>query len=205
MNSLNYNKFKTVLQILDYKYDSTKCELINERLKNTGFIKIVIDIFLVYLNLSNVFTKKHKLNKKIILFKFVAGVTILVYESSTNLKNIKSINIDYKLNNDEIFDSVVVGSGPGGSIASLKMVENGENVLMIESGKYFNQESIEHHSFDQTKLQFANEGMNFCFGNIPMIYAEGETFGGGSEVNSGLYFKLTGHYKKKISGNIRNK
>tara|TARA_A100001015_G_scaffold279180_1_gene340126 strand:- start:1764 stop:3383 length:1620 start_codon:yes stop_codon:yes gene_type:complete len=198
MNSLNYNKFKTVLQILDYKYDSTKCELINERLKNTGFIKIVIDIFLVYLNLSNVFTKKHKLNKKIILFKFVAGVTILVYESSTNLKNIKSINIDYKLNNDEIFDSVVVGSGPGGSIASLKMVENGENVLMIESGKYFNQESIEHHSFDQTKLQFANEGMNFCFGNIPMIYAEGETFGGGSEVNSGLYFKLTGHYKKKF-------
>ena len=37
-----------------------------------------------------------------------------------------------------------------------------------------------------------------CLGNIPMIYAEGSTLGGGSEVNSGLYFKLVEPYKTKL-------
>ena len=31
-----------------------------------------------------------------------------------------------------------------------------------------------------------------------MLFAEGSTYGGGSEVNSGLYFKLTEPYKSKL-------
>ena len=54
--------------------------------------------------------------------------------------------------------------------------------------------TIEHHSLDQTTKQFKKQGLNFCYGNIPMLFTEGETYGGGSEVNSGLYFKLTEPY-----------
>ena len=31
-----------------------------------------------------------------------------------------------------------------------------------------------------------------------MLYAEGSTYGGGSEVNSGLYFKLTEPYRSSF-------
>ena len=97
-----------------------------------------------------------------------------------------------------MYDTIVIGSGPGGAIAALRLIENNEKVLIIEAGNAYDPDKIEHHSLAQTNLQFYKQGMNFCYGNIPMLFAEGSTYGGGSEVNSGLYFKLTEPYKSKL-------
>ncbi|MDC0051731.1 GMC family oxidoreductase N-terminal domain-containing protein [Acidimicrobiaceae bacterium] len=194
----SYKILHVVLNLLNYHEDHSKCSEVKIRIKKTGVIKIFIDIFLIYLWICNIFTKKHIINKKVIFFKFIAGISILVFESETESESVNPINDNYKLINDEIFDTVVVGSGPGGSLAALKMIENKENVLLIEAGQNFKPNSISHHSFKQTKYQFSNEGMSFCYSNMPMAFAEGATYGGGSEVNSGLYFKLTSPYKEKF-------
>jgi hypothetical protein len=197
-NKCTYSLVHTVLTILDYEIQHTKCNLIKERIDKVGVIKIVINIFLTYMWFCKFFSKNQKINQKIILFKFISGISILIYESNTKTLDPSPVNQNYDLKDNEIFDSIVIGSGPGGSIAALKMLQNKENVLIIESGKYFKPGMIEHHSYKQSKLQFVNEGMNFCYGNIPMLFAEGGTFGGGSEVNSGLYFKLTEPYRDKL-------
>jgi len=188
-----YQLVHTVLNLLDYEIQHKKCNLIKERVDKLGVIKIIINIFLIYMWFCKFFSKNQKINQKIILYKFISGISILIYESNTKILDPIPFNQNYGLKDGEIFDSIVIGSGPGGSIAALKMLQNKENVLIIESGKYFKPGTIEHHSYTQSKLQFVNEGMNFCYGNIPMLFAEGGTFGGGSEVNSVYILNLPNH------------
>jgi choline dehydrogenase-like flavoprotein len=101
-------------------------------------------------------------------------------------------------NSDLVYDLIVVGSGPGGSIAALRGAEAGKQVLIIESGYSFTESTIEHHSLFQTIKQFKNGGLNFVWGVKPVLFAEGMTLGGGSEVNSGLYHRLEGKRRKQI-------
>jgi choline dehydrogenase-like flavoprotein len=97
-----------------------------------------------------------------------------------------------------IFDLVVVGSGPGGSIAALRAAESGKSVLVLEAGSKREPGTVEHHSLHQTAHQFKNGGLNFIWGTRPVLFAEGETVGGGSEVNSGLYHRLDGIHRHRI-------
>mgnify|MGYP001184231470 CR=1 FL=1 len=196
IDKLNFKLLSVILKQLNFEPKNNKCTLIKERINKTGLVKIPIYLFLIYFYISSFISKDQKTNKKTIFFKLIAGICILIYESDTeNLSEINKIEKNYKISDDEIFDTVIIGSGPGGSIAALSAVKRNENVLIIEAGSLYNNKQIQHHSLIQTKLQFKNEGMSFCYGNMPMLYAEGETFGGGSEVNSGLYFKLLEPYK----------
>ncbi len=193
----NYKIIHPVLNLLDYVHDKNKCILIKERIDSTGFLKIIINLFLIYIYIFSFISKKQRLNTKIILFKLVAGICILIFESK--IENIPKTKLNnYKIKQDEIFDTAIIGSGPGGSIAALSAVKRNENVLIIESGQPYSQKDITHHSLTQTKLQFDKEGMSFCYGNVPMLFAEGSTYGGGSEVNSGLYFKLINPYRESF-------
>jgi choline dehydrogenase-like flavoprotein len=77
-------------------------------------------------------------------------------------------------------------------------LQKGKRVLMIESGIKVKPGLVEHHSLLQTKWQFKNAGLNFIWGLKPILFAEGKTLGGGSEVNSGLYHRLQGAHREKI-------
>lgn len=134
--------------------------------------------------------------------KFLVGNAMLIMAAeektaATESEEFSSSNIE-----NEIFDVIVIGSGPGGAIAALREAENGKKVLVLEAGKSYSAGSIEHHSLTQTVNQFANSGLSFVWGIKPVLYAEGRTFGGGSEVNSGLYHRLEGKHRKKILNTV---
>jgi len=198
-NNLNnsFKLFRPIIKKLGYEFNHNKCKQLKTRIDKTGPIKFFIYLYLFLYLLLSKFSNKETYPKNI-LFKFIAGNTILVFESEFNVEYAKTEGDNVEIFPDIVYDTIVVGSGPGGSIAALKLLKKGEDVLIIEKGGNYINESVEHHSLTQTKLQFNNEGLNFCYGNIPIIYAEGSTYGGGSEVNSGLYFKLSGHYKEKF-------
>ena len=123
----------------------------------------------------------------------------MTYESEIKYPDLMPKQKKFEVGNkNSIYDTIVIGSGPGGSIAALRLLEKGEKVAIIESGQAYQPGVIQHHSFDQTKYQFYKQGMTICFGNIPLIFGEGSTYGGGSEINSGLYFRLEGPYRKKF-------
>lgn len=187
-----------ITESLNYEVNAVNCSLIHARLRSTGIIYYFLYLYLVIFNLFKFSRLFINLNQKFILFKFISGVIILVYESESNYIDNAPEEIKFSNYPEQIYDTVVVGSGPGGSIAALRLLEKGEKVAIIESGSAYNAEQIEQHSLDQTTYQFNKQGMTFCLGNIPMLFAEGATFGGGSEVNSGLYFKLTGPHRQKF-------
>ncbi len=88
----------------------------------------------------------------------------------------------------KIWDFVVVGSGPGGSIAALNGIDCGRETLLVECGG--KPRNIEHHSTTQLVEMFAHGGQQLILSPRPIAYAQGRTLGGGSEVNSGLYHRI---------------
>ncbi|MDR1910882.1 MAG: GMC family oxidoreductase N-terminal domain-containing protein [Helicobacteraceae bacterium] len=89
-----------------------------------------------------------------------------------------------------LFENIVVGSGPGGAIAACLLAEAKREVLIFEEGEAFDKNQIEPFSLDEMKLRYRNGGITMAFGKPRVQYVEGATLGGGSEINSGLYYRL---------------
>lgn len=97
-----------------------------------------------------------------------------------------------------LYDVVVVGSGPGGSVSALRHIERGSSTLIVEEGPDVPTGSISHHSVSQARLQLRDLGFQIIYGRTPVAFAQGRTVGGGSEVNSGLYHRLPPPYRKNL-------
>jgi len=82
---------------------------------------------------------------------------------------------------------VVVGSGPGGSIAAFYLAQAGLDVLLIEEGA---EEIVPPFSLKELRLKYRGRGQTLAFGSPHVQYVEGCCVGGGSEINSGLYHRL---------------
>ena len=53
------------------------------------------------------------------------------------------------------YDVVVVGSGFGGSVAALRLVEKGYRVLVLEAGRRFTDETLPGTSWDVSRFLWA--------------------------------------------------
>ena len=190
------------ISLNNLEFNAFKLEMFFEKFEKFPFIlklifKMVLPILSSRLLQKSIVLKSGLLNK---LNGLLLGNLRLLEESTllpTGL-DYSRFNSGKKLtevDTEIIYDEIIIGSGPGGSIAALDSVKRNSKVLLVEKGLLFDSGSIEHHSYKQTKLQFKNEGMNFMWGLPPVLYAEGETLGGGSEVNSGLYHRLGGKYR----------
>lgn len=90
---------------------------------------------------------------------------------------------------DEIYDYIIIGSGPGAAIAARKVVDN-FNVLVIEQGDFPVTPTMLHHSLSHVRNDFYKSGQEFALGPWMPQFTQGSVIGGGSEVNSGLYHDL---------------
>lgn len=86
-------------------------------------------------------------------------------------------------------DTLVVGSGPGGSITACLLAEAGREVIMLEEGPYLALESCVSFSRQEMEQKYRNGGLTVALGKTKIAYVEGRCVGGGSEVNSGLYHR----------------
>ncbi len=126
-----YKLLNPILNFLDYEYEEEKCKRVYSSISNTGFLKYFLFSYLFFLNLFGFIKLFIKANTNFIFFNFISGIVILIFESDS--KN--SIDTKKKFRNknyeEKIYDIAVVGSGPGGSIASLRSIENGSSVILI--------------------------------------------------------------------------
>lgn len=90
-------------------------------------------------------------------------------------------------------DVLVVGSGPGGAIAAYELQSAGRQVLIVEEGGAVEQRQLKPFSLDEMLALYRNGGVTATLGNPAIKYVEGRCLGGGSEVNSGMYFRTPGH------------
>lgn len=86
-------------------------------------------------------------------------------------------------------DVLIVGSGAGGATTAAILAEAGHDVLIVEEGPWIEQGSVVPFSLDQMDKQYRSGGVTVALGVPSIAYTEGRCAGGGTEVNSGLYWR----------------
>jgi choline dehydrogenase-like flavoprotein len=84
---------------------------------------------------------------------------------------------------------LVIGSGAGGASTAALLAEAGYDVLIAEEGPWVDQDSVVPFSLEQMDQQYRAGGVTVALGLPSIAYTEGRCAGGGTEVNSGLYFR----------------
>lgn len=86
-------------------------------------------------------------------------------------------------------DVLIVGSGAGGATTAAVLAEAGHDVLIVEEGPWIEQGSVSPFSLEQMDKQYRSGGVTVALGLPSIAYTEGRCAGGGTEVNSGLYWR----------------
>ena len=86
-------------------------------------------------------------------------------------------------------DVLVIGSGAGGATTAALLAEAGFDVLVVEEGPWVDQGEVTPFSLEQMDRQYRAGGVTVALGLPSIAYTEGRCAGGGTEVNSGLYFR----------------
>ncbi|MCB0999387.1 MAG: GMC family oxidoreductase [Acidimicrobiales bacterium] len=86
-------------------------------------------------------------------------------------------------------DVLVIGSGAGGATTAAELAEAGFDVLVVEEGPWVDQDAVVPFSLEQMDRQYRSGGVTVALGMPSIAYTEGRCAGGGTEVNSGLYFR----------------
>ena len=94
-----------------------------------------------------------------------------------------------KIPQNSIFDFIIIGSGPGGAVSARKLQEAGFRTCILEGGQINIDDEIAPFSYNEMLNQYKHAGITTTLGNANITYVEGATFGGGSEINSGLYHR----------------
>jgi hypothetical protein len=148
------------ISLNNLEFNAFKLEMFFEKFEKFPFIlklifKMVLPILSSRLLQKSIVLKSGLLNK---LNGLLLGNLRLLEESTllpTGL-DYSRFNSGKKLtevDTEIIYDEIIIGSGPGGSIAALDSVKRNSKVLLVEKGLLFDSGSIEHHSYKQTKLQ----------------------------------------------------
>lgn len=88
-----------------------------------------------------------------------------------------------------VTDVLVIGSGAGGATTAALLAEAGFDVVVVEEGPWVEQDEVRPFSLEQMDRQYRSGGVTVALGLPSIAYTEGRCAGGGTEVNSGLYFR----------------
>lgn len=102
-------------------------------------------------------------------------------------KDSNVINSNSSLN--EVYDYIIIGSGPGAAMAALKIHSN-SSVLVVEQGESPKTPPSRHHTLEHVRNDFYKGGQELALSPWLPQFAQAAVLGGGSEVNSGLYHDL---------------
>tara|TARA_B100000242_G_scaffold264319_1_gene211780 strand:- start:18053 stop:19435 length:1383 start_codon:yes stop_codon:yes gene_type:complete len=92
----------------------------------------------------------------------------------------------------EIFDYVVIGSGPCGMLSGSILSKNGKT-LIVEQGDIVDDREKDTYTFSQISKAYVGGGINIALGQPPVLLSEGQCLGGGSTVNSSLHHRAPKH------------
>jgi choline dehydrogenase-like flavoprotein len=84
-------------------------------------------------------------------------------------------------------NTVIVGSGAGGSCVADVFIRAGIDVVMLEEGPYLPAKGAPACATAAFPRAWRNGGLTLALGKPPIAYAEGCCVGGGTEINSAIF------------------
>lgn len=110
---------------------------------------------------------------------------------------------------DKIFDYIVIGSGFGGSVASMRLAEKGYSVLIIEKGRAYSQDDFPKSDWNFPKFLWFPKFRWFGFQNITIFrqvtILSGVGVGGGSLVYGNTHmFPPDAFFNNPVWSSLKN-
>lgn len=84
---------------------------------------------------------------------------------------------------------LIIGSGAGGAMTAHVLAEAGYSVLILEEGSRWCNSELGTNCPEGMKKMYRRRGMTPIMGSVPIGYAEGCCYGGGTEINSGFWHR----------------
>ena len=205
--NLTYLKFICKDNLLDISSNAEK-KILNHIDKLDKIVLVVINIYIFSLSLLSriiFFTSIENLtNKRIkflikILFVFnflikkidqifftIASLHLYGNEKLEEITLTKRDNFNNDTNHSKF---IIIGSGPSGAVTASELSKTypGET-LIIEKGNFFDIPKSKHPGEEFSKKWYRG-GLNSTYFSEMIAYSSGSCFGGGSEINSGLFHK----------------
>ena len=187
--------------------DKQKVNVVNHLVKGHSLVLAVIKVYLILINLlsllifrSRFYKLKHQDKNRIrkilnifnfllwfidnLLFAIISAHTYGQEEVSLLETITKSGN---KIQNQDFFEFLVIGSGPAGSVTATKIAQQYPGkVAILERGEHFALPRTKHPGQEFSK-KWRNGGISSTFFPNLVSFSSGNCLGGGSEINSGLF------------------
>ena len=198
----NVLKYFKCIDDLNFLLEIEESKIISHVLK---FDKLILGFFFLYLVLLNIFSlllfQRRFISVRKEDFKYLRIALFPLKFFATKLDQVclfiiyihkfgkeKLIKRDLNSNvNKKYFKYIVVGSGPSGAITALELQKKFPNeVLIIERGSFYEPVSLKH-SGDEIKNMWFRGGPNITYFKENISFASAKCFGGGSEINSGIF------------------
>lgn len=98
----------------------------------------------------------------------------------------------------QVFDFVIAGAGPAGTLLAQRLATKGKSVLLLEAGPYVPERTIDSDEILWTARLYKSSGLQQANSGIHLVGAEGPTFtvlqgscvGGGGLINNAVCFRL---------------
>ena len=84
---------------------------------------------------------------------------------------------------------LIIGSGAGGATTAQVLASSGVNVLILEEGRRWGLADYGNNCPEAMRKMYRRRGMTPILGSVPIGYAEGRCYGGGTEINSGFWHR----------------
>jgi hypothetical protein len=186
------NNVQKVLGVEDFNLNILRHMIQSGDFVKFGYIFILIGIYFFGENVRKLpFISSQYLNFK--TFISLHDKTFITTDNPYDGDSSLDCDLIY---NENIWDVIVIGSGPGGAVAASNAINSNLRTLLIEKGSH-QKKDTDFHSTNHLIESFAHGGQQVIVGNCVIPFTQGETFGGGSKINSGLYHKLPKHILQK--------
>jgi len=201
---------------------SNRRQLLAHFLKSQQLIKFFFLVHLFFLNIfsfliglkplkSLSLSKREKLYKifekrNLVRFKKITElITALVFLIKYNNEKLINQKKSSSFQNKKHYDNIVIGSGPSGAVTVNNLLKNKFQTLLIEQG-YKTSIPKTKHPATEFYHKWKYSGLSGAVGKYDLQFASAECYGGGSEINSGLYHEIDELFIKKLinKNDIRN-
>jgi choline dehydrogenase-like flavoprotein len=92
---------------------------------------------------------------------------------------------------DRVFDVVIAGTGPAGSLLADRFSKSGKSVLLLEAGPYIPEDSITTNELDSIARLYKSSGLQVAGKPSSVTVLQGWCAGGGGVINNGLFFAMS--------------
>ena len=93
------------------------------------------------------------------------------------------------MNPRQPFQALIIGSGAGGAMTAQVLASAGMEVMVLEEGRRWALSEYGNNCPEGMRKMYRRRGMTPIMGTVPIGYAEGRCFGGGTEINSGFWHR----------------